>query len=298
MYTQFFGNYLLANGYVTQEQLFSAMRRQADKHIKLGTIAMHAGYMTASEVDTVYIRQTHEDRKFGELAIEEGFLSNKQTIELLRLQVPDFLGLGQVFLDDGILTNTEFENILADYRSQNELVDLDMLIEEPEAITKLFENFLIVAETPITHNGHMFTELLFNNFVRFVGEDYTPITVEELTEFPAECCVKQEIKGNYSIVTYLAMDEETAIAFASRYAEENFEAYDEYVQASLEDFLNLHNGLFIVNVSNDSSTELSIGTPEHVEEPLLLFDHVTYHFPILYTFGTVHFLIEAVKLDD
>ena len=60
MYTQFFGNYLLANGYVTQEQLFSAMRRQADKHIKLGTIAMHAGYMTASEVDTVYIRQTQE----------------------------------------------------------------------------------------------------------------------------------------------------------------------------------------------------------------------------------------------
>lgn len=298
MYTQFFGNYLLVNNYVTQEQLFSAMRRQADKHVKLGTLAIHAGYMTASEVDTIYVRQTKEDRKFGELAIEEGYLTNEQTIELLKLQAPDFLELGQVFLDDGILSNTDFENILTDYRSQNELVDLDMLIEEPEAITKLFENFLIVAEHPLTHNGHMFIELLFNNFVRFVGADYTPITVEEVTEFPVECCVKQEINGKYSITTYLAMDEETAITFASRYAEEEFESYDEYVQASLEDFLNLHNGLFIVNASNDSSTELSIGTPEHITDPLLIFNHNTYHIPVMYTFGTVHFIIEIVNLEN
>ena len=40
-----------------------------------------------------------------------------------------------------------------------------------------------------------------------------------------------------------------------RYVKDHFIDYDEYVQASLEDFLNLQNGLFIVNVSNDSSTE-------------------------------------------
>ena len=45
MYTQFFGNYLLANGYVTRDQLFSAMRQEADQHMKLGTLALHAGYM-------------------------------------------------------------------------------------------------------------------------------------------------------------------------------------------------------------------------------------------------------------
>ena len=47
MYTQFFGNYLLANGYVTRDQLFSAMRQEADQHMKLGTLALHAGYMNA-----------------------------------------------------------------------------------------------------------------------------------------------------------------------------------------------------------------------------------------------------------
>ena len=51
MYTQFFGTYLLSGGYVTPEQLFSAMQRQTKEHIKLGTLAIHAGHMTADQVD-------------------------------------------------------------------------------------------------------------------------------------------------------------------------------------------------------------------------------------------------------
>lgn len=298
MYTQFFGNFLIANGYITQEQLFAAMQKQTNKHTKLGTLAMHAGYMTASEVDEIIIQQTHADRKFGEVAIEIGYLTNEQVISLLKTQSPDFLLLGQVLLDDGILTNREFEKILTDYRSQNELSDLDMLVEDQDAISKLFENFLIVSETPLPLKSRMYIELLFNNFVRFIGDDYSPLFIEEVHEFPLECCVKQEISGSYSIVSYLCMDEPTAVAFASSYVEDQFFEYDAYVKASLEDFLNLHNGLFIVNVSNDSSTELVIGPPEQVEAPLLSFEHTAYHIPVLYTFGTVHFLMEVIKTDE
>ena len=75
MYTQFFGNYLLANGYVTRDQLFSAMRQEADQHMKLGTLAIHAGYMNAAQVDDVVIHQTHQDNRFGELAIQLGYLT-------------------------------------------------------------------------------------------------------------------------------------------------------------------------------------------------------------------------------
>lgn len=296
MYTQFFGNYLIANNHITQEQLFSAMQRQADKHMKLGTLAMHAGYMTASEVDTVLVEQTHQDRKFGELAIEMNYLSNDQVIELLKAQTPSFLRLGQVLLDDGALTNSEFEAILSNYRSDNELVDLDMIVENQTAIDKLFENFLISSETTLPKECRMFMELLFNNFIRFVGEDYTPISIEEITEFPVEYCVKQEILGQCNIKTYIGMSEETAIAFASRYVEDKFEEFDEYVQASLEDFLNLHNGLFLVNLSNDESIELTLDAPVQTEEPILEFKNTTYRIPVMYTFGTVHFIMEVIKI--
>lgn len=296
MYTQFFGNYLLNHGYITNDQLFAAMQRLTSERMRLGTLAIHAGYMTASEVDETIIHQTHEDKRFGEIAIDLGYLTNDQVLELLKSQSPDYLLLGQILVDENILTNSDLENIIADYRNENEVIDLDMVSESYETISRLFENFFIMSETPISSNGRMFLELLFNNFIRFVGEDFTPLTAEQITEFPLDCCVKQSVIGDYSVSAYLNMDGGTAIAFASRYVGDTFTSFDEYVAASMEDFLNLHNGLFIVNASNDSSLELSISAPEQVDEPLLSFEGQAYHFPILYSFGTVHFILEVHKI--
>lgn len=292
MYTQFFGNYLLSREYVTQEQLFAAIQKQSDQHVRLGTLAISAGLMTASEVDYVVIQQTHEDKKFGELAIELGYLTNEQVLDLLKSQNPDFLLLGQILVDDGVLTNTDLEDIIIGYRSQNEMIDLDMVDESRENIDRLFEHFFIMSETPVSVRGRMFIELLFNNFIRFVGDDFSPLTPELCMEFPVECCVKQEVIGDYSVSSYLNMDEATAVEFASRYVGDQFDVYDEYVQASLEDFLNLHNGLFIVNCSNDFSMELSISAPKRIEAPLIVFENRTLYFPILYSFGTVNFILE------
>ena len=269
MYTQFFGNYLLANGYVTRDQLFSAMRQEADQHMKLGTLAIHAGYMNAAQVE-----------------------------ELLKQQTPAFLSLGQVLLDEGVLTNTDFEQIIQDYRSKNGMEDEESLIERRKNIQQLFENFFSSTDAALSEKGHMFIELLFNDFIRFIGSDYTPLSVEEVTEASIACCVKQEIHGDYAINTYISMDLDTAIAFATRYVHEQFHSYDEYVQASLEDFLNLQNGLFIVNVSNTSNTELTLGAPEHITVSPIQFSGRTLHIPVLYTFGTIDFYMERVSIKE
>lgn len=186
MYTQFFGNYLLSNGYVTQEQLFSAMQRQADNHLKLGTLAIHAGYMNASEVDDTVIHQTHQDRKFGELAVELGYMTDEQVMELLKEQKPAFLSLGQVLLDDGILSNSDFEQIINDYRSKNGLVESD--IEDSAVVRNLFRNLFASSNVSLSHNGQMFVELLFNDFIRFIGDDFTLGDISEAKEIPKMLC--------------------------------------------------------------------------------------------------------------
>lgn len=298
MYTQFFGNYLLDRNAVTQQQLFDAMQKQSSARMKLGTLAMHAGYMTATEVDNVVIQQTHKDQKFGELAVDMGYLTNEQVMELLKSQSPDFLLLGQILVEDGVLTNSDLETLMTDYRSDNEMIELDMTADNHEIIQRLLTKFFVTSEIPPSRFGVMFVELLFNNFVRFVGEDFTILNCVECDAYPVECCVKQSVLGDYSITSYLSMEEATAIEFASRYAGESFEAFDEYVQAAMEDFLNLHNGLFIVNVSNESSIELSISAPEVVDGPIIDFTDRTYLFPVLYSFGNVHFIFEIHKIVD
>lgn len=90
------------------------------------------------------------------------------------------------------------------------------------------------------------------------------------------------------------MPESTCIAFASRYVNEDFHSFDEYVQSSLEDFLNLHNGLFNVNMSNEQGLELQLDVPNVVTDELVTFEHEAYMLPIVYSFGTIHFIFELI----
>lgn len=296
MYTQFFGNYLFNNGYITKEQLLDVMVRQTKTHIRVSTLALYAGYMSAQEIEYVISLQNEEGKRFSEVAIREGYLTQNQVVELLNTKIPDFMILGQILVEDGVFSYDEFENILTDYRSQTEFFDMELNEENKNDFKSMIENFSIISETAIPDFGKYYLELLYNNFVRYIGDDFSSLPPSISTEFATERCVSQTIEGSaYLVNTYITMDEATAIAFAERYSGEYFEEYNEYVSASMEDILNLHNGLFIVNASNERSNELSIGTIEFHDNAILSFKHPAILFPICYPFGIVYFIMEVVS---
>ena len=298
MYNQFFGNYLFSKGYVTKEQLIPALMRQDTEVVRVSTLALYSGYMSAEEIENITNLQLKNEKKFSELAMEHGFLTQDQVLELLDAQTPAFLTLGQILIDNGVFTYHEFSNILADYRSQNEFLELELNEDNKDEIQCLIDDFSLLSEASFSSFSKSYLELLFNNFIRFIGDDFTALPPDLCTEFPTECCVKQSINGNYEINTYLSMEESTALAFAERYTSESFAEFDEYVQASIEDFINLHNGLFIVNASNDHSNELTIGVLEAENDSLIIFDNKAYHFPVYYPFGIVNFVIEIVNISE
>jgi len=296
MYTQFFGNYLFSKGYVTKEQLIPALLRQSKDTVHIGTLALFSGYMSAKEIEYISQLQNEQGKTFSELAIENGYLTSEKVLELLNSKKPNFLVLGQILIEEGTFTYEQFENILTDYCSQNEFIDMELNKDNKDEIKRLLDSFSLLSEAAIPDFGKAYIELLFNNFVRFIGEDFIALPPDICTEFPVEHCVSQSINGKYAAKTYLNMDEDTAIAFASRYTNEEFKKFNEYVAASLEDFLNLHNGLFVVNVSNDHNKEHTLGILENINGSIIGFDHITYHFPIYYSFGIVHFLLEVVYI--
>lgn len=295
MYAQFFGNYLLSKNVVTNDQLIQAMQKKSSTQIRLGTLALHAGYMTANEIDRVIILQTHYDKRFGEIAISEGYLTEAQVTELLKQQKPDFLLLGQALVEDHVLDNEQLQNLIIDYQSENELDAFEYSAETLDAIDRMVENFFVLAERPLTQHETSFIHLLLSNLVRFIGDDFTLVPPSLCKEYPPDYCVSQKMTGDFSICPYLDMTEDVCISFASRYVGETFTEFDEYVQASLEDFLNLHNGLFMVNMSNDFSIELGLNPPAVLDSDLLTFETETYLLPIVYPFGTIHFIIEMCK---
>lgn len=290
MYTQFFGNYLLEKGILTTSQLTDALTEQSKVHIKLGTLAIHAGYMTAGEVDSVVVLQTHQDKKFGELAIEEGYLTEEQVQSLLDAQTPDYLLLGQVLIEQGILTNTQFENLLIEYQSENEICDLDLSNFQKKKFDEMVSQICEFSDFVQEERLVEYLQLFVNNLIRFIGNDFTLLNPIPCNEYPSVYGVAQTVYGSFELQSFLDTNETTAIEFASRYANESFSDFDEYVKAALEDFLNLHNGLFNVNMSNEYSLELMLTPPEaHINE-VIGYDAPHCILPIIYPFGTLNFV--------
>lgn len=292
MYAQFFGNYLLSRQAVSTEQLIRAIEEQHTKHVKIGTLALHAGLMDTSQIDQILIRQTHENKRFGELAVEEGFLTQEQVDELLQQQVPIYLLLGQCLVENGALTETELDDLLASYQQESELSNLETDIMQQENLQTLIHDLFLISFSNIPDFLLQYLTLLFNNLIRFVGEDFTPLNPATCEEYVTEHGSSQIINGEFSLTSYLDMDEESAIAFASRYAKEEFEEFDDYVQASIEDFLNLHNGLFNVNISNEQSIELLLNPPVSIENTYITSSSEIILLPIIYPFGTVNFFFK------
>ncbi len=295
MYAQFFGNFLLSHELITTEQLLEAMERKNANRPRLGTLAMHAGYLSASEVEHIHIMQTHRDLKFGELAIELGLLTQGQVDELVALQVPDYLAFGQALIDMGVIDTYEWERLVADYISENEINELDFDEDARERIETMIHGFIEHRDgsKPLDEYKGIYSTLLFNNLIRFIGDDFTPLRAEDFPEYPTEFCVSQEVHGKHHMKLYIDMPKETCIAFASRYVGEEFTEFDEYVEASIMDFANLHNGLFCVNESNSDNVELTLDPPVVEESPLLIFDQPSSLMPVIYPFGTINFIFEV-----
>ena len=81
------------------------------------------------------------------------------------------------------------------------------------------------------------------------------------------------------------------IEFASRFSQEEYRDIDEYVTASVSEFMNLNNGIFCVNMSNTDRMELEL-TPQFIDKNKKLTKvRNAFCIPIKFTFGTVNFLI-------
>lgn len=292
MYTQFFGNYLLNKHRITPEQLMNAIQDKKNIHLRLGVLAIHGGYMTAEEVEHVHIKQTHLDKRFGEIAIDEGFLTNAQLDVLLNTQIPDYLLLSQSLVNKGYLSMEEFQASMIEYQSHYELTALDFSNEQSTKVNSLIREFFEfdnIADD-LTEMLYCYITLLFNNIIRFVGEDFTPFPIVKIGAYPITWCVSQKITGDFQLHTAMDMDESTLLSFASRYVGEEFYVNDEYVKSSMEDFMNLHNGLFAVNISNSNSKELNLQPPLTENDVLFVPEAPIFYIPIQFTFGTVNFM--------
>lgn len=291
MFTLFFGNYLLNQKLVTPDQLVEAFIQKKQTRMKLGVLAINAGYMTASQVERVHELQSKMDKRIGDIAVELGYMTNDQLMELLHAQPVGYLLLGQAIVDKGYMTNAQFEEAIKSYKEKYSLTDEDIVNNENGKAENLIASLFDFSKTSNPLLYEEFVSLLMNNIVRFVGDDFTPLEPEFEIKEDNFKFTSQQINGEFSANTYMYGHDQELIQFACRYSGENITELDEYVEASGQDFINLNNGLFTVNASNDQQIELTLTPPtpltvlkqEDIPKSLII--------PFQFPFGIIRFAI-------
>ncbi|MDO5603041.1 MAG: chemotaxis protein CheX [Oscillospiraceae bacterium] len=292
MYTQLFGGFLLNHALLTANQLAEAMETAKNTRVKLGVLAINAGYLTAAQVDHCYEMQARMDKRMGDIAVELGYMTEAQVEELLRTQKSGYLILGQAIMDRGFLTNAQFEQALSDYKNSATITEQDFLAETEEKAEEVLNRYYQISPEDAFDGVTEYISLLMKNLVRFIGDDFSLLKAEKAEYVPAEIMACQPISGTVNLATAVCSDEKSFVVFASRYANEEFTELDEYVEASVGEFLNLHNGLFTVNMSEQKNVELEL-QPQLVER--CGFDGAGggYIIPVQFSFGVVKFVIAS-----
>ena len=291
MFTQFFGNFLLNQNLVANWQLSEALELQKDTKLKLGVLAINAGFMTADQVNTVHSAQQRMDKRFGDIAVEMRFVTHDQIETLLNTQKTGHLLLGQALVDKGYMTNGQFEKALNDYKKLYSINDKDFSDVQNGKIEQVIKTFYHFNNFKYAKVFTEYVSLMFKNIIRFIGDDFSPLEPVTTNEFEAGWTATQTIKGKYNIFTAIDGNEEAFIEFSSRFAGEKFIDIDEYSQASVAEFLNLHNGLFTVNISNEQQAELELAPQTVQNNKIIKTSSEMFCMPICFPFGTINILL-------
>ncbi len=289
MFSQIFGSYLLNKKLISPDQLKDALDYQKNVHLKLGVLAVNSGFMNATEVEKVHGMQAKVDKKFGELAIEMGYLDEEKLQKLLSTQKTGHLLLGQALVDKGYMNLEQFEASLNGYKNEYSLTDEQFKSIQNEDTTE-YVNAFFKFNCSESNLYKRYASLLIRNIIRFIDDDFKVLDIISVDSVQFDWLASQEITGEIGMFTAVSANEQEFIAFAGKYAKDNYSVNDEFVKASVGEFLNQHNGLYLVNMSIDE-IELEL-TPQVVNNGKKLTGLTdAYIIPVVFSFGKVDFII-------
>ena len=261
MFTQFFGQFLLNNDLISAEELNIVFHSIKSTRLRLGMIAIDEGLLTPSQVVDINDLQKKHDKRFGEIAVEFGYLTKENLEIILNMQQSEHLKMAQTIVDLGYMTLEEFAEAMNTYKKQHGISDESFDELKNGKVDEVIYN-IIKTEDRVKKE---YVTLFYKNIIRFITNDVYISEPEKLSgDEQYNYLFEQKIKGDQEIYTAYTANEKALISFSSKYAGETLEVVDEFTIDVCKEFLNLHNGLFAVNMS-DKDLKFDLEIQSHKE---------------------------------
>lgn len=252
MVSSIMGNYLMEKGLLTGEQFRDILNEQQKVRVKLGLIAVAEGLMTQEEADRVNQLQAVMDRRFGDIAVEKGYLTEGQVNSLLKKQGNAYLAFAQAMENQQLMTIEQLEQILLDYRCENNFTASDMDALKSDDVDSILPLFLPVDSE--AYYGIAGTAV--RTLMRLVDTGLYPDKAYIMQKTEDENGALQKVEGEKGFVSALGGKGNALQFTASVFGQEEFVSVDEDALDAIGELLNCINGLYVSECKDGSSLEL------------------------------------------
>ncbi|MGE5398132.1 MAG: hypothetical protein ACM3MK_11455 [Chitinophagales bacterium] len=289
MFNQYFGNYLLNRSIISNESLKEALQVSDSTRVKLGVLAINAGLLTAAQVNEIQGLQKTMDKRIGEIAVLKGYLTANQVDELLGQQKNSYTQLSQTLVDMNLMTMEQLEKALNDYKRDSGLTLEQFTAIQQGDMETVVRSFLTSTDSGYTRTLQDYVLLMMNSIVRFLGQ--VPILKQPpVATIESNIAARQDIVGPFTMASYVAMDKQTFVKVAQQYSGIAIDSISELAESSVAEFLNLNNGLFIINMDNQ-------GINMHLEPPVIIpnYSVKSIAIPCQTDLGVINVILEKIN---
>ncbi len=166
-------------------------------------------------------------------------------------------------------------------------------MDNNRSVSRILEASNYLTLTNMSDFVKTYIEKLVYNISMYVDPDFSLGSIDILSNFSGKCELSQAITGVPSAYSCVEGANEALVGFAERYSHLGIKSFDMLAREAILDFLNLHNGLFVVMLSKNNICELSLDAPKQSGNftiDLALYKSITV-IPVIFSYGTVKFYL-------
>lgn len=235
MGNRYFSQYLLNAGVLDAGNISDVMPKSAHAVPQLHILAMQQHLLSESQVEEL---STADDVV---KTLEEAKMLSDAQIESLKNTVPGRdARVAQTLLDEHIADLKTIERCFREY-------DNDELHPIKDAVKKIVSKYEEM--NPVADIYGEYTEMFVGALQRFMNTDAVVLTEATDLDFAGTRIVSQSMGGQLSLAVAVLAKNQMFLEMARRYSGEDLTELDELAEDSLAEFINVLNGLYIVNLS-------------------------------------------------
>ena len=235
MGNRYFSQYLLNAGVLDAGNISDVMPKSAHAVPQLHILAMQQNLLSESQVEEL---STADDVV---KTLEEAKMLSDAQIGSLKNTVPGRdARVAQTLLDEHIADLKTIERCFREY-------DNDELHPIKDAVKKIVSKYEEM--NPVADIYGEYTEMFVGALQRFMNTDAVVLTEATDLDFAGTRIVSQSMGGQLSLAVAVLAKNQMFLEMARRYSGEDLTELDELAEDSLAEFINVLNGLYIVNLS-------------------------------------------------